>query len=254
MEEFEDAMRRELEGFVVDEQFELFTVDATKIGGDIYRFAGKPVIDSNGDRVHPFFGGIEFVVLPMESKGWDWSAGGTLPQPTVRFLLAREDGDQSSIVSALMSLVEVYDDLLGATVTRVQTLRKFLDDGDDPNPQAHMGIEVYTIAQKTGQNDEMIEFKLQSALDLEDVQLPRRQVLNYCQWTYRRALADGTFDYTNVSCPYVGNAFFDQSGNPVSSPQEDRCSRLLTTGCKRRYGANAKLPFGGFPGAGKIGV
>lgn len=251
MDTFEDPMRRELEGFAVDDVVELFTVDARLIGGDVYRFAPTPVLGAGDVQVQPVFGGETYAVIPFESEGWEWSAGGTLPQPTVRFLVARDDGDQVSVAAYLMSMVEAYDDLLGAQVHRLQTLRKFLDDGSEANPQAHMGVEIYTVARKTNQTPDMIEFQLQSALDLEDVLLPRRQVLNYCQWSYRRALSDGSFDYSGVTCPYAGGAFFDQNGNQVSNASQDRCGRQLSD-CKLRFGQNGKLPYGGFPGAGKL--
>ncbi|WP_147112082.1 phage minor tail protein L [Tateyamaria sp. syn59] len=251
MHQFEDPMRRELEGFAIDDVVELFTVDARMIGGDVYRFAPTSVPGAADARVQPVFGGETYAVIPFESEGWEWSAGGTLPQPTVRFLMAREDGDQVSVAAFLLSMVEAYDDLLGAQVHRLQTLRKFLDDGSEPNPQAHMGVEIYTVTQKTKQTPDMIEFRLSSALDLEDVVLPRRQVLNYCQWAYRRARSDGSFDYSNATCPYVGMSYFDATGNPVSDPRQDRCRRQLSD-CKLRFGQHAKLPFGGFPGAGKF--
>ena len=146
MDTFEDPMRRELEGFAVDDVVELFTVDGSLIGGDVYRFASTPVQDAGGVQIQPSFGGHEYMVIPFESEGWEWAAGGTLPQPTVRFLMAREDGDQVSVASYLLSMVEAHDDLLGAKVFRLKTLRKFLDDGSEPNAQAHMGIEVYTVS------------------------------------------------------------------------------------------------------------
>lgn len=251
MDSFEDPMRRELEGFAVDEVVELFTVDARMIGGDVYRFAPTPVLGADSAQIQPVFGGQTYAVIPFQSEGWDWSAGGTLPQPTVRFLMAREDGNQTSVAAYLMSMVEAFDDLLGAQVHRVQTLRKFLDDGSEPNPQAHMGLEIYTVARKTNQTPDMIEFQLQSALDLEDVFLPRRQVLNFCQWSYRRALPDGSFDYSRATCPYVGGVFFDQNGNRVWTSGQDKCGRQLSD-CKLRFGQHGKLPYGGFPGAGKL--
>ena len=38
MEQFEDPLRRELERFTVDDEIELFTIDATAIGGGVYPF------------------------------------------------------------------------------------------------------------------------------------------------------------------------------------------------------------------------
>lgn len=253
MEQFSDDIRRELELFEVGEIVELFRVDATKIGGGIYHFAASPVIDDAGAQVAPRFGGQEYTVVPFESDGWEYSAGGSLPQPSVRFLTAADPEDDrvsAAAVRALVALVEQTDDLLNAELLRLQTLRKHLDDGEDPNPQAHMGVDVYTIARKTNQTSQMIEFQLQAALDLEDVVLPRRQVLNHCGHSYRRAV-DGAFDYSQVSCPYVGEAMFDASDEPVTDPALDMCSFQLS-GCKARFGTHAVLPFGGFPGVGKI--
>lgn len=251
MEQFVDPIREELEGFAVDDVVELFTVDASRIGGAQYLFAPTSVQASDGSYVAPTFGGNTYMVIPFESEGWDFAAGGTLPQPTIRFMMAREDGDSLTIASYLLSLLSSLDDMLGAKVLRIQTLRKFLDDGAEPNPQAHMGIEVYTVARKSNQTPDFVEFQLQSALDMEDVFLPRRQVLNYCQWAYRRALSDGTFDYSDATCPYVGSSYFDANGDVVADPKLDRCGRRLAD-CKLRFGETAKLPYGGFPGAGKL--
>lgn len=251
MERFVDPIREELEGFAVDDEVELFTVDATLIGGAVYQFAATSVEAPDGSFVAPAFGGNTYMVIPFESEGWDFAAGGSLPQPTVRFLMAREDGDTTSVPSVLLSLLSTLDDMLGAKVLRLRTLRKFLDDGSDPNPQAHMGIEVYTVARKSNQTPEFIEFQLQSALDMEDVVLPRRQVLNYCQALYRRAQANGTFDYSEATCPYVGTSYFDANGAVITDPKLDRCGRRLSD-CKLRFGASATLPYAGFPGAGKM--
>jgi lambda family phage minor tail protein L len=251
MEHFVDPVREELEGFAVDDQVELFTVDATSIGGAIYQFTPTSVVAANGTSQAPVFGGNTYMVLPMDSEGWDFAAGGTLPQPTVRFQIAREDNDTVSIASYLISLMSLLDDMVGATLFRLETLRKFLDDGSDPNPQAHMGIHVYTIVRKSNQTPDFVEFQLQSALDMEDVHLPGRQVLNYCPWSYRRPLASGGFDYTDVICPYTGNTYFDANGAPVANAEDDRCGRRPSD-CKARFGQHAKLPYGGFPGAGKL--
>ncbi|MCZ4269023.1 phage minor tail protein L [Rhodobacteraceae bacterium G21628-S1] len=251
MEQFVDPIREELESFAVGDIVELFTVDATRIGGAQYLFAPTSVQAPDGSFVAPTFGGNTYMVIPFESQGWDFAAGGTLPQPTIRFMMAREDGDGLTVASYLLSLLSSLDDMLGAKVLRVQTLRKFLDDGEEPNPQAHMGIEVYTIARKSNQTPDFVEFQLQSALDMEDVVLPRRQVLNYCQWAYRRALDNGSFDYADVTCPYVGGSYFNANGEAVADPKLDRCGRRLSD-CKLRFGENAELPYGGFPGAGKL--
>lgn len=251
MEQFENSVREELEGFNVGEVVQLFTVDARAIGGSLYRFSPSPVEAADGSQIRPTFGGVEYAILPFASEGWDHTAAGQLPQPTVKFLIAREDGDQNSLASILLALVEQHNDFLGAKVVRIETLRKHLDDGADPNPHAHLGLDSYIINRKSNQTSSYIEFQLQAALDLEDVQLPKRQVLNHCQWSYRKPKAGGGFDYEHVTCPYVGSNFFDADGQAVTEPDRDRCGYQLRD-CKLRFGANGKLPFGGFPGVGKF--
>lgn len=252
MENFVDPILEELEGFTVDAQVELFTVDATLIGGGVYYFTPSPVPASDGSSIAPSFGGNTYTVIPFESDGWDFSAGGPLPQPTVKFLLAREDGDSVSAASFLLAELEALNDMLGARVLRVRTLRKHLDDGDDPSPDAHLGVDVYTVSQKINQNPNFVEFKLTAALDLEDMVVPKRQVLNHCAWVYRVARPDGSFDYSRVEdCPYVGTNYFDDLGNAVTDPRDDVCGKKVRD-CKLRFGENAVLPYGGFPAAGKL--
>lgn len=251
MEQFDDAMRRELEGFSVDDEVELFTVDATMIGGEIYRFSASPVPAPDGSQIAPTFAGDVYPVIPFKSNGFEWSAGGALPRPTVQFFTSRDDGDQVSVAAYLLSMVEALDDLLGAKVYRVRTLRKFLDDGADANPQATMGFEVYNVTRKSKQTNSMVEFQLSSSMDLEGVMLPGGQVLNHCDHSYRTPLPDGGFSYEHATCPFVGTSYFDANGNAVSNASKDRCGRQLED-CKKRFGATAILPFGGFPGVGKF--
>jgi lambda family phage minor tail protein L len=256
MQEFESSVQREIQGSSIGEIVVLFSVDATAIGGGIYRFAPNPVSNALGEKVAPVYDGQTYFVVPCEAEGFEWSAGGTLPQPVLRFGVASEvdasEVDPSLAAAALLiALVEQLDDLLGAKITRVETLRKHLDDGDDPNPLANLGVHMYEIEQKSLQTYDRLEFSLRSGLDHEGVVLPRRQALNRCQWDYRLADGEGGFDYSQVTCPYQGAAMFDLSGEPVATPEEDRCPKLLKS-CKLRFGADEALPFGGFPGSGRI--
>lgn len=248
METLQSNIAADLEQFDVDEVVELFTLDATAIGGEVYRFTSKPVEGSN-----PVFDGQTYVALPFESSGWEWSGDGPLPEPTLRFALALEEDDLATLSAVLLSIVYATDDLLGAKVTRVLTLRKYLDDGADPDPQANLGAEVFYVEQKSEQTRDGITFKLRASLDVEGVVLPRRQCLNRCAHIYRIADGQGGFDYTLATCPYVGAAMFDLEGAAVTDPAEDRCGKLLKH-CKARFGASATLPFQGFPGVGRISL
>lgn len=85
------------------------------------------------------------------------------------------------------------------------------------------------------ENPVMVQFALQSALDLDGVLIPARQIIrNVCTWQYR---GDGCF--------YNGGPVADENDNPTTDPNKDRCSRRLS-GCKKRFGNNGVLPFGSF--------
>jgi len=245
-ETLDPSILEDAEGSVVEATIELFSIDLTPFGGTVHLFAPEPV-----DGAAPAFGGQTYSVLPCQATGFEWSGTGPMPQPSLRFAISRVDGDLLSVATTLLALLEQYDDLLGATVTRVETLRKHLDDGLDPDGQKHLGIEIFTIEQKPLQNGEMVEFRLTSAVDMEDVIFPRRRALNRCPFIYRIPAQGGGFDYARATCPYTDSARFDYEGNAVATDAEDKCGKDLI-GCKARFGDYGTLPFGGFPAIGKI--
>jgi lambda family phage minor tail protein L len=244
------GVARDLEGFAVGATVELFTIDLRPLGGGLERFAPMAV-----DGAAPRFGGLTYQVLPFESDGFEWSGVGPVPQPRLRFGIVREDGDQAAAASLFLGALEAFDDMLGAEVTRVETFRKHLDDGDDPDPQKHLGIEIFRVSQKSQQSPTSVEFVLTSALDLDGVEFPRRAALPICSHRYRRGAGAGSFDYTNATCPYTGTARFDRKGDPVADARLDVCGKTLAD-CKRRFatvgGPRAVLPFKGFPAIGRL--
>jgi phage-related protein len=108
-----------------------------------------------------------------------------------------------------------------------------------PDPTAEFPREIYFVDRKTKENAEMAEFELAAAFDLAGVRAPKRQCIsNICQWVYRSA-----------ECGYTGSAYFNANDNPVGSPAQDVCGKRLNS-CRARFGFNAELPFGSFPGIG----
>ena len=76
-------------------------------------------------------------------------------------------------------------DLQGAKVIRIRTLAQFLDAANFPsskNPygtpdsEAELPQEIYFINRKTFENRNIVQFELTSALDLQSVRAPKRQV------------------------------------------------------------------------------
>jgi lambda family phage minor tail protein L len=115
--------------------------------------------------------------------------------------------------------------------------------GDNPyaNPAEEYPVETWIITRKANETPAAIEFELGSPLDLQGVKLPRRQVVaGTCLWAYRSG-----------ECGYGGGPVADYADNPTSDPSKDQCSRTMR-GCKKRFGENGELPFGGFPGIARV--
>ena len=162
------------------------------------------------------------------------------------------------------------NDLGGAEVRRIRTLRKFLDAANfvTPNflvaqngnqivtqsgnnllsvagfapsadPNAKFPDERWFIDRKANESRDSVTFELASKFDLAGQKLPKRQIVaNVCQWKYRSS-----------ECSYTGSNYFDVNGNTVTTLAADVCGKRVES-CKLRFGNNAELPFGSFPGAG----
>lgn len=188
------------------------------------------------------WGGNEYSPIPMDASGFEMTSRGAIPTPTMKI---------SNLYGAGNTLLEEYSGLMGAEVIRILTLRRFLDDGATPDPNAYITRDKFVVAQKTSHNAKQIEFKLSSRMDFEGTQLPRRQMLrDICSHAYRIwNPATGAFDYSRATCPYTGNGFWDPHDTPTG-PQHDQCSRTFH-GCSLRFGGGA-LPARFFPGIGRV--
>lgn len=211
---------------------ELFELDATGVGGELFRFHnGK-----NGLNADVVWQGNTYIAFPIEAEGFEFNGKGQLPRPVLRV---------ANVTGILGALVRSYQDLIGCKVTRKRTLLKYLDavnfSGGNANadPTASLPDDIYFVDRKATENKMLVEFELAAAFDVQGVQLPRRFIVqNVCQWRYR-----------GTECGYSGSTYLDAADQPVGSPALDVCGKRLTS-CKARFGEVAELPFGGFPAAG----
>jgi lambda family phage minor tail protein L len=216
----------------------LFEMDLTNLGGSILRFT--PSADIGNDAIH--FGGDEYFPAPVEATGFEISGQGAAPTPKLRM---------SNVTNLLSSLLQQYQDLVGAKITRKRTFDCFLDGRPDADDGQYFA-DVFYISRKAQINKFLVEFELSSAIDLEGIELPKRQVLrDYCPWRYRVPDGNGDFIYPtgDNACPYTGTRYFDPLGRATAAA-DDNCGKSVYD-CRLRYGANAVLPFGGFPGVAK---
>lgn len=223
----------------------LYQLDCTMFaGGQVFYF------NSAEDRdTQIAWGGQPYVPIPMDAAGFEMTTQGALPTPNVTI---------SNLYGAGNALLAEFKGLLGAKLTRISTLRRFLDDGATPDPAAYITRDVYVVSQKMSHNAVAIVFKLAAHIDQEGVQLPRRQVMrDYCSHVYRvwvnvpgQPPGVGAFDYSRATCPYTLGYYADAMDRP-SPDYQDQCSRTMT-GCQYRFRGGTPLPARFFPAVGRV--
>ena len=234
------AVGEELNKLAPSAVIELFELDGTasSIGVDqVYRFHAGVNEQISGNIV---WNGNTYQRYPVEATGFTYEGGGQLPRPTISI---------SNVLSLGTTLVLEYNDLVGATVTRIRTLKKYLDavnftseTNATADPFAEFPREIFIVDRKVAENRAVVSFELSATFDVAGVKLPRRQIIqNICPWTYK-----------GEGCGYTGTNYFDINDNSVTSASADVCGHRLSS-CKLRFGENAEIPYGGFPSAGLIG-
>lgn len=211
---------------------ELFELDTTALGGDIYRFHNG-TNELNQDIV---WASETYVKFPMEITGFEITGKGSLPRPRMKI---------ANVLSSITALLLEYKDLQGARLTRKRTLAKYLDEvnfdgGVNPTADSTASFpdDVYFIDRKVTENRFIVELELTSAFDLQGVKIPRRQIVaNSCPFVYRGG-----------ECGYAGTNYFTLNDTPTVEASQDVCGKRLSS-CKARFGETAELPFGGFPAA-----
>ena len=217
------------------ELFELHYDNTLHGSTDILRWHAGSNADVTGNIT---WNSNDYVRLPVQAEGFEYTNTGTLPRPTLS--VANLDG----VVTALLlgvNLTTPGNDLTGAKVKRIRTLKKFLDGESAADPYATFPIEEWFIDRKATESRDVVSFELASKFDLSNKELPNRQVVaNICQWQYRSS-----------ECSYTGSNYFDVNNNSVGTLAQDACGKRLSS-CKKRFGENGELPFGSFPGAGLL--
>lgn len=215
------------------ELFEM-TLDNTLHGStDTYRWHNGCNANVTGSIV---WNGNTYLRLPVKAEGFEYTNTGTLPRPTLTI------SNLDSNITSLLLLVNAFtpgNDLGGATVKRIRTLKKYLDGQTSADPYAKFPDEIWYVDRKASESRDSVSFELASKFDLAGIMLPKRQVIaNICQWKYR-----------STECGYTGSNYWGINDQPVTTLAQDKCGKRLSS-CKLRFGATAELPFGSFPGAG----
>ena len=215
------------------ELFELQLVSDLHGSNDLYRFhAGVNAELTYNDLV---WNGNTYLRFPVQVEGFEWNGQGQLPRPKLAV------SNLNSTITAILLLVNQTtpgNDLLGAKLTRIRTLAKYLDNvnfegGVNPSgavdATAEFPRDIYYIARKTTETRDVVEFECAAAFDLQNLKAPRRLCINnVCQWQYRSAIGCG-YDSTEIG------PFWTAADASASSLSADVCGKRLDS-CILRFG------------------
>lgn len=232
----------------------LFEVDGTSFGADVLRFhnhatsyteaeiraAGDDPTKLPGKPI--FWQGQRYDVWPCKIEDVEATGDGTPAAP--KLTVANMDG-------TIAALCSMFQDMKQAKVTVHDTYAQYLDAANFPdgNPKANPNaeeIDVWYIDSRAYSNDEDVQFKLSSPVDVSGQKVPARQMTNRCTWCMEG-------QYRGADCGYTGTLYFDKLGNPVDNPAADECAGTIAA-CKLRWGKDAELPHGGFAAIGLIRI
>ena len=159
---------------------ELFTLtlDSTLHGAStVYRFHNGANLNSNGKVV---WNGNEYERFPIQCEGFEFTGRGTLPRPRISI------SNILGTITAIMQNVNettIGNDLNGTKLVRIRTLVRFLDAVNfpgntnphgTPDPTAEFPQEIYFLDRKISENRGIVQWEAISALDLVNVNLPKR--------------------------------------------------------------------------------
>tara|TARA_R100000951_G_scaffold22976_1_gene18965 strand:+ start:121 stop:855 length:735 start_codon:yes stop_codon:yes gene_type:complete len=227
-----------LEPSAIIELFQLhLTAAVNGVNQVFYYHAG-----TNSLQTDLVFADITYSAVPIEVDGFEVTSKGLLPRPSMKI---------ANVNNAISSLLNAYNPLQ-AEVRRIRTCKKFLDavnfDGGnataDPTAIFNGTHETWYIDRVAAENAELVEFELVGKLDLTNLRLPARQVVEHCPWIYKGA-----------QCRYKPGKMFNLKNQQVTDSADDQCAKNLRA-CSLRFPKgkgigpeNELLPFGGFPGA-----
>ncbi len=179
----------------------LYELDSryVSVNGQLLRFhAGvnglyKPVV----------FNGITYTPFPIEVSDMTIDGKGTLTRPKLT---------ASNIKGFMSQMLLTMGDLVGARFTRRRVFARFIDGSNfvngvnpfgTPDPTAAYDDEVFFVSRKVTENPDVVQLETTSPFELDNVQLPRRQMLaTNCPFIYRDP----------ETCGYSGPPISDQWG------------------------------------------
>jgi len=152
---------------------DLFVLDGTAIGlSTVYYFTNA----TNQNYQPVVFNGITYTPFPILMQDMSYDGKGTLPRPKLTV---------SNINGFVSALLLQNAQLTGATIIRRRVFARFIDASNfpggvspySPDPTAAYPDEVWTVNRKVTENQQIVQWELISPIELNNLQLPRRQII-----------------------------------------------------------------------------
>lgn len=246
----------------------LYELDATQLGGDIYRWHGhisyqdwvyifehasknqyadktkytKPIGKDEVHKRNIIWQGKSFTPMPISADGLE-VRGDSRPSSPSLAVANMIDGQ----AGAIGILCAYFNDFVGAKLKVIRVLAKYLDAANfaDGNPSAdstQFSFQDWEINKKLreslSEKSSEVVFELSTPLTAQNQKIPARTITKYCDWCVKGK-------YRGESCGYTGAAMFTEDGKPTNNPALDKCGGLIKD-CKLRFGENQPLRHGGF--------
>jgi phage-related protein len=135
------------------ELYSITLVSALHGSTDVTRFHSGVGMNSNANII---WQGNTYTKFPVIAEGFEYVGRGTLPRPTLTV------SNVLGTITALMATVNAttpFNDLHGT-----------------PSSSTELPQEIYFIDKKTIETRDLVQFECVSALDLENIRAPKRQV------------------------------------------------------------------------------
>lgn len=182
-----------------------------------------------------YWQGKQFVAAPIVAEGFETTLRGTIPIPKLSMTVSEEG---ISLLAQFKDRLYQMGDIVGAKVTRIRTLARFIDAVNFlggtppanfyPDPNSELPRDVFYIDRKSREDKNIIEYELSPIFEVEGIKLPGRQVIaNTCVHLYR---GEGClYEYASRKNSDIhGDGNLPQYAPPVATISNEPINTLIT--------------------------
>lgn len=208
------SLNTELSSLTPSTQVILYEIDLSEVAPTMinYNYNGQQPINNGIFRIYNDYniyklstnpyGTIKwqqnyYYPFPIFAEGFEYSSAGSLPTPRVAISNLSPDYSSNSFYRYIRMQMQSLGDIVGGKFSRIKTFLKYLDGANfsgnvnpyNPNTglyEIELPRDIYYIDRKTVENKNIIEYQLNTILDVENLTLPARTLYSKkCSFQYR---------------------------------------------------------------------